>query len=289
MRRNTFSKKNKTIFIVLIATLLFSSSKLFSGIEGTNNTYSIEKPNGSSSISYVDTVTNEAVGSFSLKDIPEYDGKSFYVEVNNNEPFFTEEEKKKVDKTYYEYGNLDKLGRAVGVTANINFDSLPKEDRDDKDELRKITPTGWKQKEYGKEYVETGWLYNRSHLVGYALGGITIKENIVTATRYCNATSMLWFEEECLSFVKSHKDSSILYKVIPIYKDKEQVCRGLLMQGLSVEKKGGKIVYGDNLKFCVYVYNVQPGISISYKNGSSKLIKGYKGEYATKSYYNSKE
>lgn len=232
-----------------------------------------------------ESVKEEAQETFDVSDIPDYDGSNFYVEINGNEPFFTQEEKARAGTAFYDYSRLDKKGRAGTAFACINKDSLPKMERDDGDELSAIYPSGWEQVEYGADYVQTGWLYNRSHLIGWALGGDTADYNIVTATRYCNATSMLWFEEECLSFVKSCPDACILYRVTPVFVEDNLTCSGLLMECLSVEGAPKDPEYGKNLKFCVYVYNIQPGIEINYATGSSHLIEGYDGVYATSGIY----
>lgn len=222
---------------------------------------------------------------FDMAAIPEYDGSSFYAEINGNEPFFSEKEKELAATTFYEYSRPDNMGRAGTAFACINKSSLPDEERNDGDELSAIYPSGWKQADYGSEYVQAGWLYNRSHLIGWALGGDTADYNIVTATRYCNATAMLWFEEECLSFVKSNPKASILYRVTPVFVGDNLTCSGILMECLSVEGSQKVPIYGKNLKFCVFVYNIQPGITIDYADGSSSLIDGYNGVYATSGVY----
>ena len=57
-----------------------------------------------------------------------------------------------------------------------------------------------------------------------------------------------------------------MYRVTPIYEGEELVARGVLMEGYSVEDKGEEIC------FCVYAYNNQPGIAIDYATGESSLI-----------------
>lgn len=209
--------------------------------------------------------------------------------LNNGEPYFTEEEIAKASKSYYEYGEIDSLGRATGVIASINYADLPTGERDDGDELQEITPPGWKQVKYGADYVETGYLYNRGHLCMYALGGETAERNIITETRYLNATLQLPYEEEALSYVKSYKDCQLLYRVTPIYDGDNLVASGVVLEALSLDSLGTKYEDGTNLKFCVYLANVQPGIEIDYSDGSSSLIEDYDGEYATSSYYSSSD
>ena len=51
----------------------------------------------------------------------------------------------------------------------------------------------------------------------------------------------------------------------PIFTGDNLVADGVLMAGYSVEDEGGGIC------FCVYAYNVQPGITIDYATGDSWL------------------
>ena len=53
--------------------------------------------------------------------------------------------------------------------------------------------------------------------------------------------------------------------VTPIFEGNNLVASGVLMEAYSVEDKG------KGLSFCVYCYNVQPGVTIDYKTGDSHL------------------
>ena len=59
----------------------------------------------------------------------------------------------------------------------------------------------------------------------------------------------------------------VLYRVTPIFRDKNLVASGVQMEAESVEDKGKSICFN------VYVYNNQPGVEIDYKTGKSKLTK----------------
>ena len=51
----------------------------------------------------------------------------------------------------------------------------------------------------------------------------------------------------------------------PEFNGNELGCRGVLMEAKSVEDNG------EGIEFCVYVYNVQPGVTINYETGDSCL------------------
>ena len=57
----------------------------------------------------------------------------------------------------------------------------------------------------------------------------------------------------------------VLYRVTPVYEGDNLVASGVVMEALSVEDEGMGI------KFCVFCFNVQPGIGINYTTGESWL------------------
>jgi DNA-entry nuclease len=57
----------------------------------------------------------------------------------------------------------------------------------------------------------------------------------------------------------------VMYRVTPIYEGNNLVASGVLIEGLSVEDGG------DGISFCVYAYNVQPGVEINYATGENWL------------------
>ena len=59
----------------------------------------------------------------------------------------------------------------------------------------------------------------------------------------------------------------MLYRVTPVFIGEELVARGVLMEALSTEDGG------DGVRFCVFCYNVQPGVAIDYTDGSSTEAK----------------
>lgn len=196
--------------------------------------------------------------SYSLEEIPEYTGKS-YVIINNNEPTFKEEEK--TTNEFELYGELDYLGRATSTYALIGIDSMPTEERES---IGMIKPSGWHTIKY--DNISGKYLYNRCHLIGYQLTGENANiNNLITCTRQMNVGAMLDFENKVANYIKETKNH-VLYRAIPIYKDDNLLAHGVNIEALSIED--------DGIKFNVFIYNVQDGIEINYKNGSSMLIGG---------------
>lgn len=187
--------------------------------------------------------------------IPEYSFEAYTI-INNNIPFFQEEEK--VAISYEKYSALDSLGRCGVASACIGQDIMPTEERG---EIGTIKPSGWKQVKYAG--IDGNYLYNRCHLIAFCLAGENANEcNLITGTRYMNVVGMLPFEEQVLYYIKN-TGNHVLYRVTPIFIDTELLARGVLIEALSVEDDGMGI------KFCVFCYNVQPGITIDYMTGLS--------------------
>ncbi len=195
----------------------------------------------------------------SLDEIPEYT-RYAYVEINGGDPFF--EENEITDEAFERYSPLDALGRCGVAFACIGIELMPTEERGD---IASVTPSGW---EYGGisnnneyDFVQNGYVYNRCHLIGFQLAGENDNEkNLITGTRYMNIEGMLPFENEVAEYVES-TENHVMYRVTPIYQGLDYVARGVLMEGYSVEDNGRGVC------FCIYAYNVQPGVYIDYFTG----------------------
>ena len=75
---------------------------------------------------------------------------------------------------------------------------------------------------------------------------------------------MLPFENMTADYVKETKNH-VLYRVTPAFKGDNLVADGVLMEAESVEDQG------EGVEFCVFVYNVQPRVTIDYATGDSWL------------------
>lgn len=196
--------------------------------------------------------------SFSLSDVPAYSGKA-YISVNGNVPYFTAAE---LTTTSFEtYSDLDTLGRCGVTYACIGQDLMPTKERGS---IGMVKPTGWHTVRYD-DLVDGKYLYNRCHLIGYQLTGENANtQNLITGTRYLNIEGMLPFENMVADYIQE-TDNHVLYRVTPIFEGNKLLANGVLMEGYSVEDKGAGVSY------CVFAYNVQPGIEIDYATGESKL------------------
>lgn len=192
---------------------------------------------------------------FSLADLEPYTDQA-YVAVNDNQPYFSEYDL--TGQSFEYYSELDELGRCGTACARIGVDLMPTEKRES---ISQVKPTGWQNEAY--DQVDGKYLYNRCHLIGFQLSGENANEkNLITGTRYLNVDGMLPFENMIADCVKE-TENHVMYRVTPVFEGDNLVASGVLLEAQSVEDQG------EDIQFCVYVYNVQPGITIDYATGAS--------------------
>ena len=234
--------------------------------EGTSaGAASSEDAEGAEDTSTAEEETSADTGtasSFSLDDVPEY-SDSPYAVVNGNVPFFSEEEITSAATDVFEsYSALDELGRCGAAYANVCEELMPTEDRES---ISSVYPSGWVQAVC--EDNDTGYLYDRCHLIAFMLAGENANElNLITGTRYMNVEGMLPFEELVADYVYD-TGGHVLYRVTPVFDGDDLVAAGVLMEAYSVEDDGTAVC------FCVFCYNVQPGVTIDYATGDSVSIR----------------
>lgn len=190
-------------------------------------------------------------------------GGSYYV--NDNKSTLNA---KITSAPYAQFSNQDSLGRPQVANAWLNHSSRIYQTRDKTGNSATIKPVGYHQAK-----VDNTWVYNRGHLLGYAIiGGLKSVDaseanpkNIITQTSWANqsnsssADGQNYYE----SLVRKALDNNKLvrYQVKPYYQGSELVARGVYMQAKSSD---------GSLNFNVYVPNVQPNVTINYATGYVK-------------------
>ena len=286
MKHNRPQKRLITQLSLWLALLLAFTGCAESTVTSQDNTYAIEQPAAipselleasentasepesgqtleSSSdtqesqqvVSATDVPAGEGTSAFSHREIPAYSGTP-YTEVNGNQPYFTEEEL--TTQSFETYSELDSLGRCGVAYANVGQDLMPTEPRG---EIGAVKPSGWHLVKY--DNVDGKYLYNRCHLIAYMLAAENANpQNLITGTRYLNVQGMLPFETKVCDYVKN-TGNHVLYRVTPIFDGDNLLADGVLMEAYSVEDAG------EGISFCVFAYNVQPGIGIDYATGDN--------------------
>lgn len=191
-----------------------------------------------------------------FSEVPEFNGYR-YIEINGNVPEFSDVD---TSKSFEIYSKLDNLGRAGVAFANIGKDLMPTEKRGS---IGMIKPSGWHTIKY--DFVDGKYLYNRCHLIGYQLTGENANpKNLITCTRQMNTKGMLPFENKVADYIND-TNNHVLYRVTPVYENDNLLASGVKIEAKSVEDNGAGV------SFNVFVYNIQDGIEINYKNGESSL------------------
>ena len=192
--------------------------------------------------------------------IPDYSGNDVII-LNDGMPCFSDEDFSTIAGEHY--SELDRKGRCGAAIAMLHRDRMPIGERGS---IGNITPTGWVQKKYpGIVDSEPPYLYNRCHLIAYAMTGQNANaKNLITGTRYMNATTMLPYEKQVLRYL-DHSDNHVLYRVSPCFKGSELLARGVEIEAYSVEDNG------EGVCIHVFVYNIQPGIEIDYATGENRV------------------
>lgn len=188
-------------------------------------------------------------------DIPLYDGSTKNIVLNNNKSGLD------IDSiSDLSFSNLDSHNRVGVANAILTPETYHgSENRAEESNISNIKPTGWKNKKINGSYI-----YNRSHLIGYAFKGVETDSvlNLITGTRDFNANmdwGMLKYETMVQQAVKSGK--TVYYEVNPVFHGDNIVATGVQMRAVSTD---------GSLEFNVFIYNVQDGVTIDYSNGNSQ-------------------
>ena len=250
--------KFKNSLIMMLGVLLCLSGLISCSItidlSTDNNGQVIENSNDTNSSTQNTTADSSNI---TIDNIPAYSGDD-YIILNNNIPNFSESDL--TTTSFEEYAPLDDLGRCGVAYSNIGTDIMPTEKRES---ISSVKPSGWHSVKY--DIVEGKYIYNRSHLIGYQLTAENANDrNLITGTRYFNATLMLPYENMVADYIKE-TNNHVLYRVTPVFEGNNLVATGVQMEAKSVEDNG------EGIEFNVFVYNVQPGITIDYATGDSAL------------------
>ena len=245
-RKRSNMKKIIGMFVAIICVLIsfWYGDDIFNEVN-SNNVISTQ----------ANTTIEQSNTNISIADIPEYTDK-IYININDNVPYF--EENDYTIESFERYSNLDSLGRCGVAFANISKETMPLEG-DERGSISSVKPTGWEQAKYDGEY-----LYNRCHLIGYQLSDENANElNLITGTRYFNVEGMLPFENKVADYINENVNNHVLYRVTPVFDGNNLLATGVEMEAYSVEDNGQGICFN------VFVYNVQPGVTIDYATGES--------------------
>ncbi|WP_125707584.1 DNA/RNA non-specific endonuclease [Companilactobacillus zhongbaensis] len=238
-------KKRRRKKIITLALVL-----IIAGGSGAYQLYQGSDSNGNK------TTQTDAKSSSELAKLNYTDQQE--VEVNNNQPTFSQADLDVSKGAWQSFADLDNLNRAVQADALLSKSLMPTAKR----EPLYVNPTGWHNKR-----INGGWLYNRSHLIGYQLTGQNNNpKNLMTGTRSLNSPEMLKHEDDIADYLKQNPNNFIRYRVKPIYRGNELLARGVQMMAQSLDQNGNS---DKQIIFNVYIFNVEKNVNINYADGTS--------------------
>ena len=187
-----------------------------------------------------------------------------WISVHEDLPYFSDKELLALlekNQTKIILSPLDEAGRAGTALMLAGPETLPQVEREATGVYR---PSGWHQNKYpGIVDSQPPYLMNRAHLLMWALTGLTQEhENLISGTRYMNTDGMLEAESRVLNYIKK-TGNHVLYRVTPVFEGDDLFASGVLLEARSQED--------EDCVFCIYVYNVQPGVTIDYASGENHL------------------
>lgn len=166
------------------------------------------------------------------------------------------------------YQQLDKMHRTSG--SNTAFLNSRNHANTSLRTAQAFQPTGWHNNSDGN------LVYNQGHLIAYSLtGGIDQRtgqfragtlgdqdnpRNLFTETDFTNEILQTYYETRVRHAIEQGKH--VIYQATPIFRGNEQMARGINLQALSTD---------GTLNFNVYLFNVEPGVSFDYQNGTMQV------------------
>lgn len=177
--------------------------------------------------------------------------------IDHNNPGFTDSELSLKNGAWQKYGDLDRENRTTIAKAMLHKSLMPTEKR----ERLYVNPTGYRNKKITID-GKSDWLYNRCHMIGFQLAGQNNNfKNLFTGTRSLNNPCMTTYENQIANYLR-RTNNHVYYVIQPVFVGDELVARGVWLRAQSVEDT--------QIKFNVYIFNIQKGYQLNYQTGTSQ-------------------
>ena len=183
-------------------------------------------------------------------------------------------------------GEFDHLGRATSAHIQLQDKDEHKQKREPR---LKHNPVGWHN--YKIAYGNKGkkaWLFHRGHLIGYQFSGLTNEgKNLVPLTAWTNTGNykgttdsnvegMLYYEKRLDSWLATHPNYWLDYKVTPVYTGDELIPRQVTLQYVGIDRDGNLLPINlSSPKESVDAYGITTVTLDNYsKNATIDYLKG---------------
>lgn len=217
-------------------------------------------------------LTREALG------VPEWSGQPWAV-LNANAPYFTEPESTpRIAETYSSLDAKRRPGSALVCLAGA-AESQP--DYSFEIKAGSLSVPGWNDDAYpgvvrnidgsklsGKDPADGKVFYMR-RLVGSGLADMAIgRRNTMVCTEYMGEYGLQALEDAVQRYLeRSHR--RVIYRMTPVFEGSEKIARGAVVEAMSYGDSADAVMNNKDLCFNLFVYNVQPGVTINYSTGET--------------------
>ncbi len=290
-------KKIITISIALLSTLLTLTgcSQIKNNIDikkqdDKSKTVNITQPSVESHQNWV----NQATAAY-IRDKDDINNITKHPEYYKKvKPFITTKYQVKTKEQWTIYDKLDSLGRATMATGLINKNTLlaqkdlgrpsfsssliiagertPSRFTDKWENVSGSKSNNQKVNLKMAKASYNGWLYNKSHLLAWSLGGDMNDHNLILGTRAQNVGSnyskdpggMSYIETKTRDYLYANDKAMVLYTAIPVYNGDELLPRAVYVEAYDIDNPS---------KFSIgaWTSNQQQGVSINYTTGEAKI------------------
>ena len=175
------------------------------------------------------------------------------IDINNGIPISLNKDDYNVIEGKPKYTDANKNGKSGSATAIISKNTLAIYTSEN---IEYPYPINW------SKTISNTHIYNRAHIIAYSLSAKNTEEdNIFIGTEYLNQISMRKVENDLYKEIKDN-NRIFIYKVTPIYKEKSHIIPfGILFEMETIDN-------GKKKQYCKFCYNIEPGKTINFKNGS---------------------
>lgn len=218
------------------------------------------------------SLTREALG------VPEWSGQPWAV-LNSNAPYFTEPES--APRIAETYSSLDSKRRPGSALICLRRQVDPQPDYSFEIKAGSLSVPGWNEDAYpgtvrnidstklsGGEPADGKVFYMR-RLIGSGLGSMAIgRRNTMVCTEYMGEYGLQALEDAVLRYTERSR-KRVIYRVTPVFEGNEKIARGAVVEAMSYGDSADDVMNNKDLCFNLFVYNVQPGVTINYSTGET--------------------
>ena len=212
--------------------------------------------------------------------VPDWNGQP-WVAINGNTPFFAVPEKR--PRTGETYSSLDQMRRPGSARVVLTGATEGMKDYSVAVQAGTLSVPGWNRDSYpgviatidesniAAGEVNDGELFYIRRLVGSGLSEAEQgRRNTMVMTQYMGEYGLKTLEDAVIRYTQ-RSGRAVIYRVTPVFMGKEEVARGAVVEAMSYGDSAADVGAGKDLCFCMFVYNVQPGVKIDYRDGSSGI------------------